>query len=136
MTNYEIYDNFRAVEYTHLPLPIGLDGRIEVLPLLEENARRNIGQCNGVADVVSSSSTCTYPRVCRYIWGHPVASIMPNDSPAFDFVVAADCIYDEEGVDPILSAFRLLAGSSTQIFVAFDRCEEPKLLYTLRNLKS
>lgn len=51
------------------------------------------------------------------LWGQPVA---PDDSGRFDIIVAADCVYDPELVDPLLDSIAALAAPTAAVLVAFD----------------
>ncbi|CAK9075954.1 unnamed protein product [Durusdinium trenchii] len=63
------------------------------------------------------------PRAVAYEWGtewgveHTAAG---TGSGTFGVVLAADCIYDTENVDPFVDALREISGEESELLVAYD----------------
>ena len=99
-----------------------LTDRDEILPILRGNAVLNRAVIKGTV------------AVQEYSWGAVSANGFPKETTAFDYILAADCVYDMEGIAPLLQAFCALshqtareetdvsavATSKTSIYMAYD----------------
>ncbi|KAG5179856.1 putative methyltransferase-domain-containing protein [Tribonema minus] len=74
-----------------------------VLPILNQNARRNLG---GMPESVKY-------KVQEYCWGNPVDAL---DAP-YDYIIACDCVYVESLVEVLVWSLEQLAGASTTVVV-------------------
>jgi len=108
-----------------------LSDRAELLPLLRKNVVQNM-----------HSIATSRIRVCEYNWGGSLDALRSLDAtdtayvaenaphcadfkPAYDVILAADCVYDFKGIQCLLAAFRDLSHpqggeSTTRIFMAYD----------------
>jgi len=71
--------------------------------LLEENASRN-------------REKDTHLVVKKLLWGESVEDL----EPPFDVIIASECIYYEELVEPLLTTIDNLSSSKTITFVSFE----------------
>ena len=97
--------------------------RDEIIPVLQRNAVAN-------ADVIVAALGSL--DALEYSWGETSPAGFPGERK-FDVILAADCIYDMEGIEPLLKAFKDLSHTSgervenddghfsrTTAFVAYD----------------
>lgn len=68
--------------------------------LLEENVKKN-----GLKAAVK-----------EYLWGSDPAPL----SPPFDVVIASECIYYEELVDPLCASLQQLTSAHSSVYVSFE----------------
>ena len=79
--------------------------RKEIMPLLQENIEKNKDVLSGKVDTGV------------YRWGKGVSL---KGAP-FDVIIAADCVYDIEIVEPLLSSLIDVSDKSTRIYLGWDR---------------
>ena len=84
---------------------VTLTDRKEIMPLLRENIASNKGYLSGKV------------KTSVYRWGKGV----PLDGAPFDVIIAADCVYDIEIVEPLLSSLIDVSNRSTIIYLGWDR---------------
>ena len=75
------------------------------MPLLQENIEKNKDVLSGKVDTGV------------YRWGKCVSL----DGAPFDVIIAADCVYDIEIVQPLLSSLIDVSDKSTRIYLGWDR---------------
>jgi len=89
----------------------------DLVPLLEKNA--------------SANQTSEFPtiKVKAHHWGDDVSCL----NPPFDAILAAECIYYEELVEPLCKSLLELSNPSTSIYVAYEAHNEIGAKKVFRN---
>lgn len=88
----------------------------DVVPHLQHNIDSNIADIADSADAdLSPGRPGSFVRATAYQWGESTALPRPSG-----LILAADCLYDTENVEPFVDALLELSGPSTECLVAFD----------------
>jgi predicted nicotinamide N-methyase len=86
---------------------VTLTDRKEIMPLLQENIAKNMDALSGKVE------TSTYR------WGG--SKKLGVSKSSYDVIIAADCVYDIEIVDPLISSLIDLSNEQTRIYLGWDR---------------
>ncbi len=100
------------------------DGDDAVIPTLRENIQNNVRE----------AATHT-PIVKQYTWGSAAAAAVRTAGEAtsgFDYVIAADVVYEKKAFRPLLAALRALSNENTQIIISYRiRYEEQRSFFSV-----
>ena len=87
--------------------------REEMLPLLRRNCAANVA-----LSAAGGSDSGGGLTVAPLWWGD--AATTAAIAPPFDFIVATDCVYDYEIIEPLLACLNALSHSATRVLLGFD----------------